>query len=314
MPIADHLRMLSDDTRLRVLHLLEREAMTVAEIQLVLDVGQSSISGHLAKLKSAGLIHDLAEGSARRYRLREDCDPTLRKAWTTTRDLSHEEPRFIADHRRLNEMRARRGSSWVERVAGSLHREYAPGRTWDSLCHGLLHFANFGRCVDVGAGDGAMVELLAQHATTLTCVDPSPAMVKAGLDHVAQLRLPQVTYVLAPGETLPFQDRSADSVLFLQSLQYVTDPAQAIAEAIRILVPGGRLLILTLLAHDCVEADAFGHRHRGFAMPDLKRWAKRMSAHKMYVLPPETRAPRFQTLVFTGVLADSAAITHGGES
>ena len=74
MPIGDHLRLLADETRLRVLRLLAEEPLTVAELQDVLELGQSSISGHLAKLKQAGLTHDVPEGSARRYRLREDLE------------------------------------------------------------------------------------------------------------------------------------------------------------------------------------------------------------------------------------------------
>ena len=299
MAIGDHLRLLADETRLRVLHLLATEPLTVAELQEVLDLGQSSISGHLAKLKQAGLIHDLAEGSARRYRLREDLDGVLRAAWTTVRDLSQEEPQFAADSERLADLRAARGSSWVERMAGTLHREYAPGRTWDSLCHGLLHFADFGRCVDIGAGDGAMVELLAPRTHSLTCVDPSPAMVAAGRERVQTLKLAEVTFVQATGEDLPLKDASADSVLFLQSLQYVADPAQALGEAARILAPGGRLLVLTLNRHDFAESEAFGHRHRGFATADLKRWTRGLDAQQIYTLPPETRAPRFQTLILT---------------
>jgi SAM-dependent methyltransferase len=299
MAIGDHLRLLADETRLRVLHLLASEPLTVAELQEVLDLGQSSISGHLAKLKQAGLIHDLAEGSARRYRLREDLDGVLRAAWQTVRDLSQEEPQFAADAGRLADLRAARGSSWVERMAGTLHREYAPGRTWDSLCHGLLHFADFGRCVDIGAGDGAMVELLAPRTRTLTCVDPSPAMIAAGRERVQTLKLDGVSFVQATGEDLPLKDAGADSVLFLQSLQYVADPAQALSEAARILAPGGRLLVLTLNRHDFTEAEAFGHRHRGFATADLKRWTRALDGHQLYSLPPETRAPRFQTLILT---------------
>ncbi len=299
MSIADHLRLLADDTRLRVLHLLEHEPLTVAELQEVLELGQSSISGHLAKLKGAALIHDLAEGSARRYRLREDHDGTLRSAWRAMRELSKEEPRFSADRRRLEEIRARRGTSWVDRVAGSLHREYAPGRTWESLCHGLLHFADFGRCLDIGAGDGAMVEFIAPRATRLTCIDPSELMVAAGRARLQQLQLPAVEFLQAPGEKLPMGDHSADSVLFIQSLQYIADPAAALAEAVRVLAPGGRLLVLTLAAHDFVEADAFGHRHRGFAPGDLKRWTRALEHPLTYTLPAESRAPRFQTLIFT---------------
>ncbi len=299
--IGDTLRLFADETRLRVLHLLEREPLTVAELQQVLDLGQSSISGHLAKLKQAGLIHDLAEGSARRYRLREDADTPLRTAWHAVKDLSRAEPLFAGDAERLEALRTTRGASWVERVAGSLHREYAPGRTWESLCHGLMAFARFGRCVDVGAGDGAMATLLAPRCTQLTCVDPSPAMVQAGRERVAAARLANVAFVAAAGESLPLPDASADAVLFLQSLQYVDDPERCLAEAVRLCAPGGRLLVLTLVEHDHAEAEAFGHRHRGFSATKLRRWTRTLRRHETYSLPPETRMPRFQTLVFTAI-------------
>jgi ArsR family transcriptional regulator len=303
--IGDALRILADETRLRVLHLLEREPLTVAELQQVLDLGQSSISGHLAKLKQAGLIHDLAEGQARRYRLRDDTEQQLRSAWQAVRSLSQHEVQFAGDAERLERLRVA-SDGWVERVAGSLHRAYAPGRTWDSLCHGLMHFARFGRCLDVGAGDGAMAELLAPRCQTLTCVDPSAAMVKAGRSRLAELGLGNVAFIEAPGEDVPVPDASADAVLFLQSLQYVTDPAACLGEAVRVLAPGGRLLVLTLAEHDHAEAEAFGHRHRGFAPAQLKRWSKGLSDHESYTLPPETRMPRFQTLVFTARKAASS--------
>ncbi|MBA3685214.1 MAG: winged helix-turn-helix transcriptional regulator, partial [Planctomycetes bacterium] len=147
--LGDHLRLFADDTRLRILHLLATEPLTVAELQDVLELSQSSISGHLAKLKHAGLIHDLAEGSARRYRMREDTPERLAAAWKAVRELSLTDPRHAADRHRLDEVRDG-GDSWVERMAGSLHRAYAPGRTWESLCHGMVQFARFGRAVDVG--------------------------------------------------------------------------------------------------------------------------------------------------------------------
>jgi ArsR family transcriptional regulator len=301
MAVGDFLRLLGDETRLRVLHLLEAEPLTVAELQEVLDIGQSSISGHLAKLKQAGLIHDLPEGSARRYRIREDADARLRQAWQSVRDLSKSEPQYAADGRRLEDTLKGRGQSWVERVAGSLHREYAPGRTWESLCHGILPFTAFGRCVDVGAGDGAMVGLLAPQAESLICVDPSPAMVAAGQERVKSLGLGNVKYLEAEGEKLPLDDGSCDSVLFLQSLQYVREPSQTLVEGIRVLAPGGRLLAMTLARHDFPEAERYGHRHRGFAPEELKRWTRALTDHRLVTLPAETRPPRFQTIVLTAV-------------
>lgn len=314
MAVGEILRLLGDETRLRVLHLLEAEPLTVAELQEVLDLGQSSISGHLAKLKQAGLIHDLPEGSARRYRIREDAEGRLRQAWQSVRDLAKGEPQFAGDRRRLDETLKGRNQSWVERVAGSLHREYAPGRTWESIAHALLQFARLGRCVDVGAGDGALIGLIAPQADELACIDPSPAMVAAGEERVSALGLRNVRYLAAEGERLPLPDDGTDTVLFLQSLQYVRDPAQALAEAARVLAPGGRLLVMTLARHDFPEAERYGHRHRGFAPEDLKRWTRGLSAHRLVSLPAETRPPRFQTVILSAVkVAKEPAARRGNK-
>ncbi len=159
-----------------------------------------------------------------------------------------------------------------------------------------------------------MVELLAPRATTLTCVDPAPTMVAAGRARVAALGLADVAFVAAPGEALPLADGSADSVLFLQSLQYVVDPARALAEAARVLAPGGRLLVLTLASHAFAEAEAFGHRHRGFAPADLRRWTRGLGGHQLYTLPAETRLPRFQTLILCAERAADGGDRSGGDA
>jgi len=311
MVVGDFLRLLGDETRLRVMHLLEAEALTVAELQEVLDLGQSSISGHLAKLKQAGLIHDLPEGSARRYRMREDIEKRILQAWASVRDLSKSEPQFGDDRRRLDQTLQSRNQSWVERVAGSLHREYAPGRSWESLCHGLLRFAQFGRCCDVGAGDGAMLGLIAPQCSELTCIDPSPAMVQAGQERLKNLGFNHVTYLAAEAERLPLPDQSCDSVLFLQSLQYVGDPALSLIEALRVLTIGGRLLVVTLAEHQFPESERYGHRHRGFTADDLKRWTKGLGEVQLTALPPETRPPRFQTLILSGIRLGRADAKRG---
>jgi SAM-dependent methyltransferase len=297
--LSDHLRLLADTTRLRILHLLEAEPLTVAELQEVLELGQSSISGHLAKLKSAALIHDVAEGSARRYRLREDLGDELKAAWLAVRALAATDPRHAADIDRARSVLAQRGNDWVDRVAGSLHREYAPGRTWDSLCHGLLQFARFGRCVDVGAGDGSLIELLAPRAHSVDCIDPSPAMKAAGEARTTAQGYRNVRWHAATAEQLPLADGTADSVLFLQSLQYIAQPARALAEAHRVLAPGGRILVLTLLKHSHVEAERYGHVHMGFTAAELTRWCRGLHHVHIEALPAELRPPRFQTLLLT---------------
>ena len=295
---ADHLRLLADETRLRILHLLESEPMTVAELTEVLDLGQSSISGHLAKLKRAGLVHDLAEGSAHRYRLRDDAPANLRAAWLAAKGLSASDPAIATDRQAQDRLRTTRGSDWVERVAGLLHREYAPGRTWEALAHAFSSSAKLGRCLDIGAGDGSLAGLIAPSASHLTCVDPAPAMIEAGRVRCTELGLNNVTWIQATGEDLPLPPASQDTVLLLQSLQYVERPADVLAACGKVLVPGGRLLALTLIEHDHDEAARFGHRHRGFTEADLRRWVSSWCKHPRIIrLPPESRAPRFQSII-----------------
>ncbi len=297
---AASLRLLADETRLRLLHLLDREPLTVAELTTVLDLGQSSISGHLAKLKTARLVHAVAEGSAHRYRLRDDAPETLRLAWMAAKQLSAEDPAIAADQRTLAEHRATTGHDWVARVAGCLHREYAPGRTWDSLAHAFAAAGRFGRCCDLGAGDGALAGLLAAASTTLTCIDPSSAMIAAGRARCKESELDNVIWLEAAGEKLPLKDASQDTVLLLQSLQYVERPLDVLRECGRVLAPGGRLLVLTLAEHDHDEAARYGHRHRGFRDADLRAWLKPWcSKPRLVRLPPEARAPRFQSILLT---------------
>lgn len=297
---AGSLRLLADETRLRLLHLLEREPLTVAELTDVLHLGQSSISGHLAKLKQAGLVHDVAEGSAHRYRLRDDSPTEIRAAWAAARQLSAGDPAIAADLTALEQHRAASGRDWVSRVAGLLHREYAPGRTWDSLAHAFAAAGRFGRCCDIGAGDGALAGLLASSSSELTCVDPSAAMIAAGRARCIESGLGNVRWLEASGESLPLADACQDTVLLLQSLQYVESPAEVLRECGRILAPGGRLLVLTLAEHDHDEAARYGHRHRGFRDAELRSWVKPWCAKPRIIrLPPESRAPRFQAIVMT---------------
>lgn len=297
---AAALRLVADETRLRLLHLLEREPLTVAELTAVLDLGQSSISGHLSRLKQAGLVHDVAEGSSHRYRLRDDAPDGARLAWQAARSLSQADPAIAADLATLERHRAASGRDWVARVAGQLHREYAPGRTWDGLAHAFAAAGRFGRCCDIGAGDGALAALLAAASTHLTCIDPAPAMVAAGRARCREEGLANVTWLESAGERLPLTDASQDTVLLLQSLQYVERPAEVLRECGRVLASGGRLLLLTLAAHDHAEAARYGHRHRGFSDSELKAWLKPWCTHPRLVhLPPEARAPRFASVLLT---------------
>ena len=299
MGLSEHLRLFGDDTRLRILHLLRHESLTVAELQEVLGLSQSSVSGHLGKLKRAGILHHIVEGSSHRYRLREDTAADLQATWEALAKLSGTDPRVQADQSRLQQLRHQNGTDWVNRIAGSLHRAYAPGRNWDAFGIGLLHFARLGICADIGSGDGALLPYLAPQAEHLYCIDPHPVMREAAHQRAQALQLDQVSVCDCQAEQLSLADQSCDSALFLQSLQYVVDPQQAIAEAHRILKPGGSLLIATLVAHSFSESKHYGHIHQGFSVETLQQWMVQFSTISVHLLEAEGRPPHFQSVLIT---------------
>lgn len=298
---GNRLRLLADGTRIRILHLLEQEPLTVAELQELLRLGQSSVSSHLSKMKQAQLIHAVSEGASHRYRLRDDMPEALSACWLAVKDLSREDPEIASDLDTLDQFRQKRGANWVDAVAGSLQHHYTPGRNWHSLCQSLLPFTRLGVCADIGAGDGSLLELLAPASEQLYCIEPAQAMHEAAQSRSSALKLEHVSHLHAGAESIPLDKDSCDSALMLQCLQYIEKPEDALNEARRILKPGGRLLVATLLAHRYPEAERYGHRHYGFKKQQLKRWLQGWQDITVQALSPEDRPPHFQTVIASAV-------------
>jgi ArsR family transcriptional regulator len=294
------LRVLADSTRVRLLCALEEEELTVAELQEVLDVPQPRVSTHLRRLKEAGLAHDRVDGPHRYYRLADgSMPPAARAAWEAVRRPLEGDAQVERDRQRRAQVIAARagGSTWVDRVAGSLDRHYSPGRTWESLARALVLIGELGDVVDLGAGDGAIAELLAPAARSIRGVDISDRMVQAG-----QKRLKRFSHVrLLRGDmhAPPIDDESADFVLLQQSLQYASDPAKVLREAARILRPEGRCLVVTLAAHEHAEVKSeYGHVHLGFRAQQLRGFAKAagLQVTQLASAGRERRPPQFEAL------------------
>jgi ubiquinone/menaquinone biosynthesis C-methylase UbiE len=297
------LRALADPTRVRLLCALEHEELTVAELQEVLNVAQSRVSTHLGRLKKAGLALDRVDGPHRYYRIADGGMPAAaRAAWGAIRQPLDGDPQVERDRQRRDAVIAARsqgGSTWVDRVAGSLDRHYSPGRTWESLARALALTGELGDVVDLGAGDGAIAELLAPAARSITGVDISERMVHAGQKRLKKAQLTHVKLLLGDMQAAPVPDESADFVLSQQSLQYAPDPAKVFREAARILRPGGRLLVVTLSAHEHAEVRAeYGHVHLGFRAPQLRGWARSASLEVAQITSAgrERRPPQFDAL------------------
>lgn len=292
------LRLLADPTRVRLLALLEREELTVAELAAVLRLAQPRVSTHLAKLKEAELVRDRRAGVSAYYRANAEGDERQHDLIRSLRD-SIDDALLREDAARLPAVLAQRASEagWADTVAGDMERHYSPGRTWETLARSLLQLLETGDVLDIASGDGITAELLAPHARSIVCVDSSERVVEA-----AALRLkPFANVEVRQGDmhALDLGDRRFDLVLMLHALTYAEHPAQAVAEASRLLRPGGRLLAVTLgeHAHRAV-VEPFDHRNLGFSQETLSGHAHRAGLEVISCtrLSRERKAPHFEVI------------------
>jgi len=255
---------------LRLLALLDIEELTVAELARITRLAQPRVSTHLARLREAGLVADRREGVSVYYRsMADDQACELCQIWDVLR-ARLDDPQIEADATRLPDILAERasGRNWPDAVAGDMERHYSPGRTWEATARAMVQLVTPGRVLDIASGDGVIGELLHARAEWVDCVDVSPKVVEAGQKRVTEFG--NVQFHQGDMHALPFEDGSFDTVLLLHALTYSETPGQAIAEAARVLKPGGRLVAATLARHrHNVQVQAYGHVNNGFETGQL---------------------------------------------
>jgi DNA-binding transcriptional ArsR family regulator/protein-L-isoaspartate O-methyltransferase len=292
------LRLLADPTRVRLLALLVHEELTVAELAAVLHLAQPRVSTHLAKLKEAGLVRDRRAGVSAYYRANNEGDEHQHELLRSLRE-SINDALLRDDAARLPGVLANRAreEGWADTVAGDMERHYSPGRTWETLARSLLQLLETGDVLDIASGDGITAELLAPHARSIVCVDSSERVVEAAAKRLASFGNVEVRQ--GDMHALDLGERRFDLVLMLHALTYAERPAQAVAEAARLLRPGGRLLAVTLGKHDHrAVVEPFDHRNLGFARDDLARYATdaRLEVLSCTQLSRERKAPHFEVM------------------
>lgn len=298
------LRLLADETRLRLLVLLQGEELTVAELQEILGMGQSRISSHLAQLKRAGLVDDRRSGknvyygpaqtSARTERIREMVRVLARDVPETQRD---------ADALKLVlRKRQDRAREYFDELAGKFGRSYVPGRSWQALAHALIALLPPQIIVDLGAGEGTLSQLLARTARKVIAIDSSPKMVEFGSKLARKHGLKNLEYRLGDIEDPPVESGTADLAIFSQALHHANHPECALAAAYRILKKNGRLVILDLLAHRFDKArDLYADHWLGFSEVMLQELLEKSRFRDIDVrlVSRERQNPHFQTVLAT---------------
>jgi ubiquinone/menaquinone biosynthesis C-methylase UbiE/DNA-binding MarR family transcriptional regulator len=305
---SHHCRLLSDSTRLRLLLLLDREELSVAELSAITQLAQPRVSTHLAKLKDAGLVIDRRQGVFVYYRMAGRIeDASLSAMWEILR-LNTEDPIIRQDLERVPQvMQARDGEgNWADSVAGDMERHYSPGRTWEATTRALAQLLNLKDVLDIASGDGVLGELLAPHANKIVCLDISERVVEAGKKRLADFA--NVEFEHGDMHNLPVADQSFDTVLLMHALTYTARPAKVFAEVARVLRPGGQLLAVTLQKHQHEKAvRPFNHVNLGFMPKELDKHCIKAGLIPVcsQVTAVEKRTPNFTilTLMATKPLA-----------
>jgi ubiquinone/menaquinone biosynthesis C-methylase UbiE/biotin operon repressor len=303
--IVKTLRLLADETRLRLLLLLQREELSVVELQEILGMGQSRISTHLAQLRQAGLVKDRRAGKNIYYALTPAASEGDLKSIlaATAREL----PEASGDSRALKvalRKRKDKAREYFNQLAGKFGRTYCPGRTWQGLAHLLLSFVPELTIADLGAGEGTLSLLLARRAKKVIAVDNSEKMVEFGTELAQSHGCKNLEFRLGDLEEPPIRAESVDLALLSQALHHAQNPANAVAAAHRILKPGGRIAILDLLAHQFEQArELYADTWLGFTEAQLHEYLEEagFSEIDVAVVARDEQNPQFQTVLATGV-------------
>ena len=297
------LKLLADSTRLRLINLLTREELSVAELQEVLDMGQSRISSHLAILRQAEAVVDRKDGKRTYYSLSDALRGHVKNLIKAAIQAVDECDEVLADRenlKRIIEKRRKRAESYFNEVAGRAGKNYCPGRSWEAIGHFLLQLAPRIEVADLGAGEGVLALLLARRARYVYCIDNSARMVEVGSELAKTHGFENLCYKLGDIESVPLNDSSVDLALLSQALHHARHPQRAVDEAHRILRTGGQIVVIDLKEHQFEKArELYADTWLGFSENTIHQFLNRSGFQKIEVnaVTQEKEPPHFVTIV-----------------
>lgn len=303
----DTLKLLSDPTRLRVLALLLREELSVAELQEILGMAQSRISSQLALLRQADVVSDRRDGKRAYYSLQANLDPGVKSLLVSACEAVETLPEMREDHSNLDRVLQKRRDQqeqYFSRIAGRLGKNYCPGRSWEAIGHLALRLIPEITIADLGAGEGLISQLLARRARQVWCIDNSPRMVEVGKELAEKNGLANLSYKLGDIERVPLPDGSVDLAILSQALHHAQHPQRAVSEAWRILKPGGQLHLLDLKEHSFEKArELYADVWLGFKESALHEYLRKAGFQQIDVstVSREEQEPFFETLLASGM-------------
>ena len=275
MDPAPLLRLLGDETRLRLLRLLGQEPLNVSELTAVLGLAQSGVSRHLALLRDARLVTEERAGGFAWYRLANSAAHNGNAPlWSWLQEqFDRATPETRADDARLAEVRRLRKERFTDAARhGDERRQLVPGRSWAAWSRALGTLLPPLEVADLGCGEGYLTIEAARWARRVFAIDQSAEVLGRARELARRRRVKNITWKRGRFERLPLVTASVDVALLSQALHHAEDPHCALAEARRILRAGGRLLVLDLREHDQAWVRTkLGDRWLGFDDAALQR-------------------------------------------
>jgi ArsR family transcriptional regulator len=269
-------RLLGDEARLRLLRVLagRHGRLNVTELTSVLGLAQSGVSRHLKLLKEAGLVIEERGGGFSFYHLSpalldggfDGLWPTLQAQFAAAAGT----PAVRADESRLQEVIRLRKENFG--VHGTDRAQFVPGRSWAAWSRALGLLLPPVDVADIACGEGYLSVEAARWAKKVVGIDRAGEVLKRAQALAERRGVSNIRWKRGEMEKLPLVDASVDVALLSQALHHAVNPTRAVAEAVRILKPGGHLLILDLREHDQAWVrDRVGDQWLGFKDDDLER-------------------------------------------
>ena len=282
MELANEPKLLGDETRLRILRLIVREPLNVSEVTSILGLAQSGISRHLSLLRNAGLVSERREGVWTYYQVpaslhlerggggegRADgnSEGPLGPVWEFVRgQLSSSEDPF-SDLPRLVEVLRQR-----ENFGGGLSAQLLePGQSWFAWSRALHFLLPELTAIDLGCGDGTITVEISRFAKHVVGIDSNPRAIKAAWRRAERERRENVEFREGRIEDLREPEGSYHLAVFSQSLHHMENPESGLRTAHRLLLPGGRLIVVDLAPHtQHWVREKLGHHHLGFSQEEM---------------------------------------------
>lgn len=300
MQLNELFKILSDESRIRLVLLLNQQELTVAELAEITRLAQPRVSTHLSNLKNHQMVLARKQGVSAYYRLNsEHFDNNYPEMLEILTQHYSNVPFIQQDNTQLAQVLSKQAVSnqWVDAVAGDMERHYSPGRTWEATTRVVAKLVDLGQVLDLGSGDGVLAELLAKNAAEYTCVDNNMKAIDAAKKRLQGLK--NVKFHQGDIHHLSLPEANYDCVLMLHVLTYSERPEQVIKEAFKVCKAGGHLLISTLHQHQHQDVlKDYGHKNFGFETKQLEQWCLNAGFSSVHasISSQEQRKPHFKII------------------